>query len=122
LTTTLYGIRNCDTMKRARAWLDARQLPYALHDYKSAGIELATLERWSREVGWERLLNRSGTTFRKLPETQRADLDEHRARALMREQPSMIRRPVLEKCGTILVGFDPAAYAAALQSASPARP
>lgn len=122
MTTTLYGIRHCDTMKRARAWLDARQWSYAFHDYKSAGIARATLERWSREVGWERLLNRSGTTFRKLPEAQRADLDEHRALALMLEQPSMIRRPVLENGGTILVGFDPAAYATALPSASPAPP
>ncbi len=122
MTTTLYGIRNCDTMKRARTWLDARQLPYAFHDYKIAGIERATLERWSHETGWEQLINRSGTTFRKLPEAQRADLDEHRALALMLEQPSMIRRPVLENCGTILVGFDPSAYATALQRTPSSRP
>lgn len=122
MTTTLYGIRNCDTVKRARAWLDAQQWPHAFHDYKSAGIDRARLERWSRELGWERLLNRSGTTFRGLSPTQRADLDEGRALALMLGQPSMIRRPVLENGSTLLVGFDPAAYAKALQRGSSMRP
>src|SRR5689334_6207319 len=93
--TTLYGIRNCDTMKKARSWLDSRGLPYEFHDYKVAGIERARLERWCREVGWEKLLNRAGTTFRKLPDERKSPLDEHRALTLMLEQPGMIKRPVL---------------------------
>jgi len=109
----IYGIRNCDTMKKARAWLDARGVAYAFHDYKAAGIDRARLEGWAREVGWETLLNRTGTTFRKLPETERAGLDEAKAIALMLAQPSMIRRPVLEADGRLLVGFRPAAYEAA---------
>jgi arsenate reductase len=115
LTITLYGIKNCDTMKRARAWLDTHRVDYAFHDYKVAGIDRATLERWQREVGLERLLNRSGTTFRKLDESLRASLDEASALTLMLAQPSMVRRPVLETGAGILVGFDPAQYAARLR-------
>jgi arsenate reductase (glutaredoxin) len=115
LTITLYGIRNCDTMKRARAWLDAHQVGYVFHDYKSAGIDRATLERWQREVGLDRLLNRSGTTFRKLDASRRQALDDAGALALMVAQPSMIRRPVLETGAGILVGFDPGEYAARLR-------
>lgn len=114
MAITLYGIRNCDTMKRARAWLDTHEVDYALHDYKVAGMDRATLERWQREVGLERLLNRSGTTFRKLDESLRAALDDARALTLMLAQPSMIRRPVLETGARILVGFDPQEYAALL--------
>jgi arsenate reductase (glutaredoxin) len=99
-------------MKRARAWLDAHQLEYEFHDYKVAGIDRATLERWSKAVGWEVLLNRAGTTFRKLPESAKTQLDERKALALMAEQPSMIKRPVLEYGGKLLVGFSPAAYSA----------
>jgi len=110
--TTLYGIRNCDTMKKARSWLDSRGLPYEFHDYKVAGIERARLERWCREVGWEKLLNRAGTTFRKLPDERKSPLDEHRALTLMLEQPSMIKRPVLEWGRQLLVGFTPQDYAA----------
>jgi len=101
-------------MKRARAWLDTHQVDYAFHDYKIAGIERATLERWQREVGLDRLLNRSGTTFRKLDAALRESLDEARALALMAAQPSLIRRPVLETRAGILVGFDPQEYAALL--------
>ena len=108
---TLYGIRNCDTVKKARAWLDAAGVAFNFHDYKTAGIDAARLEAWVREAGWERLLNRAGTTFRKLPEAARADLDEARAIALMLEQPSMIKRPVVEGAGPLLVGFRPADYA-----------
>jgi arsenate reductase (glutaredoxin) len=117
LTITLYGIRNCDTMKRARAWLDTHQVAYAFHDYKVDGIDRATLERWQREVGLDRLLNRSGTTFRKLDAATRESLDDAGALALMIAQPSMIRRPVLDTGAGILVGFDPRDYAARLQRA-----
>jgi arsenate reductase len=111
---TLYGIPNCDTIKKARAWLDGQGVAYAFHDYKKAGIDAATLRRWAGEVGWEVLLNRAGTTFRKLPEAEREGIDADRAIALMVAQPSMIKRPVLEGAGPLLVGFKPDAYAAAL--------
>ncbi len=113
-TVTIYGIRNCDTMKKARAWLAAAGIEAAFHDYKLQGLERRRLEGWVRRAGWERLLNRAGTTFRKLPEAERADLDEARAIALMLAQPAMIKRPVLEAGGSLLVGFKPADYAAAL--------
>jgi arsenate reductase len=113
----LYGIKNCDTMKKARSWLDGRGVQYEFHDYKVAGIDPGRLERWCREVGWEALLNRAGTTFRKLPEAQKS-LDERRAVALMVQQPSMIRRPVLEWDGRLLVGFKPEEYAAATARAT----
>ncbi|HEY4211276.1 MAG TPA: ArsC family reductase [Steroidobacteraceae bacterium] len=110
----IYGIKNCDTMKKARTWLDDHGAPYEFHDYKAVGIDAATLERWAREVGWETLLNRAGTTFRKLPDAQKTGLNERKAIALMREQPSMIKRPVLESGGRLWVGFKPEIYAAAL--------
>ncbi len=116
MTITLYGIRQCDTMKRARAWLDSRDIPYAFHDYKLDGIDDARLARWCREVGWERLINRAGTTFRKLDEAQRTDLDETRARVLMQAQPSMIHRPVLDTGHGLLVGFDAEAWQVALRT------
>lgn len=109
--TTLYGIRNCDTVKKARAWLEARDISYAFHDYKSAGVEEARLRGWVARLGWERLLNRSGTTFRKLPEAEREGLDEERAVALMLAQPSMIRRPVVEAGAELIVGFKPDEWA-----------
>jgi arsenate reductase (glutaredoxin) len=111
---TVYGIKNCDTMKKARTWLDEHGVPYDFHDYKVSGIERDRLEGWCKKVGWEVLLNRSGTTFRKLPDADRANLDERKAVALMLAQPSMIKRPVLERGARLLVGFDPAAYGAAL--------
>lgn len=107
---TLYGIKNCDTMKKARTWLDSHGVRYEFHDYKASGIDATTLARWAGQVGWETLLNRAGTTFRKLSETQRADLTERKAIALMLEQPSMIKRPVLEMGVRILVGFKPEEY------------
>jgi arsenate reductase len=110
---TIYGIKNCDTMKKARTWLDQNGVAYAFHDYKTAGIERARLEGWTREVGWETLLNRAGTTFRKLPEKDREGLTEKKAVALMLAQPSMIKRPVLDIGGRLLVGFKPAEYEAA---------
>jgi arsenate reductase (glutaredoxin) len=115
MTITIYGIKNCDTMKKARAWLDQRGIDCAFHDYKTAGIERARLERWCKLVGWEALLNRAGTTFRKLAETDRDNVDARKAVALMLAQPSMIRRPVLELGGgELLVGFKPEVYGAAL--------
>lgn len=112
MKTILYGIPNCDTMKKARTWLEARRVEYEFHDYKKAGIERAKLESWLKAVGWEALLNRAGTTFRKLPDAAKLDLDEARAVKLMLEQPSMIKRPVLERGKTLLVGFSPEKYAA----------
>ena len=108
---TIYGIKNCDTMKKARAWLDKSGVGYAFHDYKASGIERARLEQWSNKVGWETLLNTSGTTFRKLPEKDKAGLTEKKALALMGEQPSIIKRPVLDLGGgKLLVGFKPEIY------------
>ena len=111
---TIYGIKNCDTMKKARAWLDGRGVSYSFHDYKSAGIDRARLERWTKTVGWEALLNRAGTTFRGLPEPKKTGLDAGRAIALMLAQPTMIKRPVLTIGDRVLVGFKPEQYAAAL--------
>jgi len=113
MTITIYGIKNCDTMKKARAWLDGHGVKYAFHDYKTAGIERERLERWAKKVGWEALLNRSGTTFRKLPDKNKNGIDEKKAVALMLAQPSMIKRPVLDLgSGKLLVGFQPERYAA----------
>ena len=111
----LYGIPNCDTMKKARAWLDAQHVDYEFHDYKKSGIERDTLESWIGSAGWEVLLNRAGTTFRQLPEAAKADLTAARALELMLGQPSMIKRPVLVRGKTLLVGFSPEKYAAALK-------
>ena len=111
---TIHGIRNCDTMKKARAWLEQAGVAHGFHDYKVAGIDEATLRGWAKQVGWETLLNRSGTTFRKLPESERADLGEAKAIRLMLAQPGMIKRPVLDVDGKLLVGFRPDAYAALL--------
>jgi arsenate reductase len=108
---TIYGIKNCDTMKKARTWLDGKGVAYAFHDYKTAGIDRARLKDWADKVGWETLLNRVGTTFRKLPEADKAGLSENKAIALMLSQPSMIKRPVLELGGgKLLVGFKPEEY------------
>ncbi len=110
MPTTIYGIKNCDTMKKARLFLEERGVDYAFHDYKASGIDRTHLERWCREVGWETVLNRAGTTFRKLPDAARENLDEARAIDLMLEQPSMIKRPVLERDGRLLIGFKPETY------------
>lgn len=110
---TLNGIRNCDTMKKAWTWLDQHSVAYVFHDYKKQGVSRETLEGWARQVGWEVLLNRAGTTFRALPDADKQGLDEAKAIALMLAQPSMIKRPVLETGGTPVVGFRPEIYAAA---------
>jgi arsenate reductase len=110
LTNTIYGIKNCDTMKKARAWLDDHGIGYDFHDYKTVGIDGAQLKKWAAKLGWEALLNRAGTTFRKLPDAEKTGLTEARALALMIEQPSMIKRPVLEAGDKLLVGFKPEIY------------
>jgi arsenate reductase (glutaredoxin) len=115
MTITIYGIKNCDTMKKARAWLDKRGVKYDFHDYKAAGIERERLERWCQTAGWETLLNRAGTTFRKLPDKDKNGLDAKKAVALMLAQPSMIKRPVLDLGGgKLLVGFKAEIYSGAL--------
>ena len=105
MPTTLYGIPNCDTVKKARTWLDARGVAYRFHDYKKAGIAAEKLAQWCGEAGWDKVLNRAGTTFKKLPDAAKADLDQAKAIGLMREQPSMIKRPIVEHDGRLLVGF-----------------
>ena len=114
MTITIYGIKACDTMKKARTWLDEHGVAYSFHDYKSVGIDRARLERWIGEVGWESLLNRAGTTFRKLPDSDKTGLDAEKAIGLMLAQPSMIKRPVLDLGDRLLVGFKPEAYQSAL--------
>ncbi|MGP7796085.1 ArsC family reductase [Sphingomonas sp. CLY1604] len=113
MTTTLYGIPNCDTVKKARAWLDAAGVAYTFHNYKTAGVDAERLAGWVDRLGWEVLLNRAGTTFRKLPDAQKTGLDAEKAMALMIAQPSMIKRPVVEAGDTLLVGFKPADWSAA---------
>ncbi|HXZ46544.1 MAG TPA: ArsC family reductase [Pseudolabrys sp.] len=117
MVPVIYGIKNCDTMNKARAWLDKRGVEYSFHDYKSAGIDRAKLERWAKKVGWETLLNRAGLTFKKLPDKDKQGLSEKKAIALMLKQPSMIKRPVLEfDGGKMLVGFRPEQYREAFAS------
>ena len=108
---TIYGIKNCDSMKKARAWLDSHGVAYGFQDYKTEGIAREKLKRWADELGWETLLNRAGTTFRKLSDNDREGLNERNALALMLAQPSMIKRPVLDLGGKLLVGFKPEIYA-----------
>ena len=105
MTPIVFGIPNCDTVKKARLWLDAAGVAYAFHDYKKAGVDAATLDRWADAVGWEPLLNRAGTTFKKLDEADKVDIDRAKAIALMVANPSMIKRPVVESAGRLLVGF-----------------
>ena len=106
----IYGIKNCDTMKKARTWLDTHGVAYEFHDYKAVGVEKDKLKQWSDKLGWETLLNRAGTTFKKLPDADKEGLTEKKALALMLAQPSMIKRPVLEIGGKLLVGFKPDIY------------
>ena len=113
MTLTLHGIPNCDTVKKARTWLDARGVAHAFHDYKKLGIDAATLNRWADAVGWEPLLNRAGTTFKKLADADKAGIDRAKAIALMIANPSMIKRPVVEGAGKLLVGFKPDDWVAA---------
>ena len=108
--TTIYGIKNCDTMKKARDWLDSKKINYSFHDYKTAGIDKEVLEGWIKKVGWEVLLNRAGTTFKKLPDADKEAVTGKKAIALMLVQPSMIKRPVLDAKGKLTVGFKPEEY------------
>lgn len=110
MTITLYGIPNCDTVKKARRWLDEQGIAYRFHDYKKAGADPALLRAWAAEAGWNTLLNRAGTTFRGLSDADKAAIDEDKAIALMSAQPSLIKRPVIAGAGSLLVGFDPARY------------
>ena len=111
---TIYGIKACDTMKKARTWLDEQGVSYAFHDYKVSAIDAASLQKWCDEHGWDKVLNRAGTTFRKLDEADKQDLDQAKAIALMLAQPSMIKRPVLDLGKRTLLGFKPELYAQAL--------
>jgi len=111
LPVTIYGIKNCDTMKKAFTWLDKHRVAYDFHDYKKSGIDRERLERWSKKAGWETLLNRAGLTFKKLPDKDKEGLTEKKAIALMLDKPSMIKRPVLDLGGgKLLVGFKPELY------------
>ena len=114
MAITMYGIKNCDTIKKARDWLADHRLAYDFHDYKASGIDRPRLQGWVDALGWEVLLNRAGTTFRKLPDADRADIDAAKAIALMEAQPSMIKRPVLDIDGKLLVGFKPDTYQSTL--------
>jgi arsenate reductase (glutaredoxin) len=113
MTLTLYGIPNCDTVKKARTWLNGKDIAFDFHDYKKAGIEAATLQAWCAQVGWETLLNKAGTTFKKLSDSDKADIDEAKAIALMAANPSMIKRPVVTGGAALLVGFKEAEWDAA---------
>ena len=121
MPTIIYGIKNCDTMKKARSWLDSHGVAYDFHDYKAAGVDKEKLKAWSAKVGWEMLLNRAGTTFKKLDEADKDRLTEQKALALMLAQPSMIKRPVLDLGGKLLVGFKPDVYGKEVSSKSRGR-
>ncbi len=116
MTTTLYGIPNCDTVKKARTWLDAQAIAYTFHDYKKSGADPLKLNDWIVQTSLDKVLNRAGTTFRKLSDAQKADLDAAKAVALMSEQPSLIKRPIAEYPGGLLIGFKPEEWIAALSS------
>ncbi|ESY56488.1 MULTISPECIES: ArsC family reductase [unclassified Mesorhizobium] len=110
MTITMYGITTCDTIRKARTWLEGHDVPYRFHDYRAEGIEVGRLDGWIGKVGWEKLLNKGSTTFRELPDKHKQGLDEKKARKLMLANPTMIKRPVLEVGDEILVGFKPKAY------------
>ena len=110
VTVTIYGIKTCDTMKKARTWLDGKGVAYRFHDYKAEGIDAASLKRFVDALGWETVLNRAGTTFRALPDADKQDLDAEKAIALMLAQPSMIKRPMLDRDGALTAGFKPDIY------------
>lgn len=114
MSLEIYGIPNCDTVKKARKWLEERGLDYTFHDYKKEGADASKLEKWVAEAGWEKVLNRAGTTFRKLAEEDRADLDAAKAVRIMETNPSCIKRPVVEHAGGLLVGFKQTEWEAAL--------
>lgn len=110
--TTIYGIKNCDTIRKARRWLEEHGVEYRFHDHRTDGLDPLRLRAWAETLGWEKLLNRNGTTFRKLPPQRRENLDEETAIELMLDQPALIRRPLLERGETLQLGFKPTEYAA----------
>jgi len=114
VTITVYGIPNCDTVKKARQWLDAKGIACVFHDYKKQGADAAKIAGWVEQAGWEKVLNRAGTTFRKLPDADKEGLDAQKAVAMMAANPSCIKRPIVEHPGGLLVGFKEAEWAAAL--------
>ena len=114
MSTTVYGIPNCDTVKKARQWLEAKGIDYAFHDYKKQGVPEQHLKAWIADKGWEPILNKRGTTFRKLSDDDKQDIDPAKAERLMLANPSMIKRPVVEHSGGLLVGFDPEEWTATL--------
>ena len=114
MSATLYGIPNCDTVKKARTWLDSHDIAYTFHDYKKAGTDQVQLARWCDAAGWDKVLNRAGTTFKKLPDAEKADLDQTKAVMLMAANLSCIKRPIVEHAGGLLVGFKEAEWAAVL--------
>lgn len=114
MSLILYGIPNCDTVKKARTWLEARGIAYTFHDYKKAGADAAKLAEWCAAAGWDKVLNRAGTTFKKLPDADKADLDQAKVVQVMAANPSCIKRPIVEHPGGLLVGFKEAEWAAAL--------
>lgn len=114
MSIKMYGIKNCDTIKKARTWLEGHGVAYGFHDYKASGIDRKSLESWVKEFGWETVLNRAGTTFKKLPDAEKEGLDAEKAITLMHAQPSMIKRPMLDLGSHRLVGFKPEAYEAAV--------
>jgi arsenate reductase len=115
MTTKIYGIKNCDTMKKAFAWLESNHIPYEFHDYKKSGISAAKLQEWEKTLGWETLLNRRGTTWRKLDEATQSGINREKALQLMQTETSVIKRPVLEQGSTLLCGFDAEAWQKALK-------
>jgi len=119
VSVTIYGIKNCDTMKKAFVWLDKADVAYDFHDYKKAGVSKGDLEKWCKAAGWETVLNRAGTTFKKLPESDKEGLTERKAIALMMAQPSMIKRPVLDDGKHLLIGFKPDEYEKELGGKAP---
>ena len=113
MSVTLYGIPNCDTVKKARTWLDSKGIAYTFHDYKKQGADPAKLAGWVDQAGWEKVLNRAGTTFKKLPEADKEGLDDAKAVRVMAANPSAIKRPIVEYPGGLLVGFKEAEWAEA---------
>jgi arsenate reductase (glutaredoxin) len=110
MVVRIYGIKNCDTMKKAFAWLESHKLAYEFHDYKKAGVPAGKLKEWAAKAGWDKLVNSRGPTWRKIPEAEKAGLDERKALALLEKNTSAIRRPIVEAGGRLLVGFDPAQF------------
>jgi arsenate reductase len=116
MTVTIYGIKTCDTVKKALTWLDGKGVAHRFVDYRAEGLDPKNLARWKAAVGWEKLLNKTSTTFKELPDADKAGLDEKKAAALMQAHPTLIKRPVLDVDGTITVGFKPEIYEQAVSA------